>query len=69
MAKRTFKIEIVAGRGGTCVVIDDYRVCGSKPWGGGSVVQSWTVPEAELMRALKIERPVTDPTDGGGNVR
>ena len=46
-------IEIIKGVGGLCVSINDYRVCGNKPWGGGVVIASWkTVPMKDITQAL-----------------
>lgn len=44
----TVKIEIVSGVEGPCLVIDDWRVAGPKPWGGGKVLYSFDVPRKKL---------------------
>lgn len=53
MGERTFTLEVVSGRAGPCACLDDYRICGPKPWGSGSVVHKWTVRESDLRRAMK----------------
>ena len=45
-------IEIVCGVEGKCIVINAYRVAGSKPWCGGTVENRWVVDKQEFFRAL-----------------
>lgn len=33
--------EIVRGVEGDCLVLDDTRICGPKPWGGGHVINTF----------------------------
>ena len=47
-------IEIVNGCEGKSVYINDYRVAGSKPWGGGTVERSWTANKKDILKALGI---------------
>jgi hypothetical protein len=49
---REVDIEIVGGCEGSCLVINNYRVCGSKPWGGGKVKYSWkSVSIKEIIKS------------------
>lgn len=43
-ADEALEIQVIQGVEGKCLVINDYRVSGPKPWGGGTVIDSWTVP-------------------------
>jgi len=36
----SIKVEIIAGPTSNCVSLDDHRIAGPKPWGGGSVTLS-----------------------------
>lgn len=45
----TTTIDIVGG----ALYIDEYRVAGGKPWGGGSVSKSWTVKRSSLKKDLE----------------
>lgn len=54
MNNEKVKIEIVSGCEGKCIYINDYRVAGSKPWGGGTTEKSWTVDKGEILKALGI---------------
>ena len=47
---RLVKIEIIKGPEGLCVAVDDYRLCGSKPWGGGRVIAKWEVDASDFYR-------------------
>lgn len=33
--------EVVRGVEGCCLVLDDLRIAGPKPWGGGTVIHAW----------------------------
>ena len=53
--------EVVCGAEGDCLLLDDTRICGPKPWGGGTVTKTFhtdeaysVVPKDELDR-LKAE--------------
>lgn len=46
-------LEIIDGGEGKCVCINSYRVCGNKPWGGGSLLYSFSVPMSEIKKALE----------------
>lgn len=52
------RIEIleISGVEGNSLYIDDFRVAGGKPWGGGSVVQKWSVPISELLSVPVIQK-------------
>jgi len=49
------KIELVSGVEGNSIYLNDTRICGSKPWGGGSVIKKWTTSIWEIERALGIK--------------
>jgi hypothetical protein len=55
---QTVVVEIVHGRGGDCLCINDQRVAGPKPWGGGTVTKRFAVPVSELQ--LVIDRASSD---------
>jgi len=58
------KVEIVDGVEGPCVVVNDRRVAGPKPWGGGTTMRSWLVPEETITNALFGLRQPDDPQGG-----
>ena len=39
------KFEIVSGVDGKSLYIDDTRVAGPRPWGGGTIVDAFTTDE------------------------
>ncbi len=45
-------VEIIQGVEGPCVAINDMRVAGPKPWGGGKVIMRWKTTRAEIMASL-----------------
>jgi len=53
MKKNPTKIEIVQGVEGQCLVVNDYRVAGPKPWGGGTVIKTWVREKKDFKEALK----------------
>lgn len=46
------KVELINGVEGQCVAVNDYRICGPKPWGGGSIAKSWTTDKNDVLRAF-----------------
>ena len=53
--RETAKIEVVKGVGGLSVYINDYRVAGQKPWGGGKSVLAVLVAVSDIKKALAEE--------------
>ncbi len=51
------KIDWVVGAGGAGLYLDDQRISGNKPWGGGEVKRSWEVDPKELRAVLYREDP------------
>lgn len=48
------KVELVRGQfGHMALYVNDYRVAGTKPWGGGPVVWSGYIDREDLEVALK----------------
>jgi len=54
-AKAWCKVTLVAGPGGYAVYVNDVRVCGEKPWGGGNVVADWRPLASDVELALKAK--------------
>ena len=55
------KFEIVSGVEGKSLYIDETRVAGPKPWGGGTIVDAFTTDERYVpertCRNIKAETP------------
>ncbi len=47
-------IEVVEGVAGKALVVSEHRVAGPKPWGGGTVTDTWQVDRSELEKALGV---------------
>ena len=43
MKKEMVEINIVQGVEGQSLYLNDYRIEGSKPWGGGKIKQTWMI--------------------------
>lgn len=54
-------IEIISGVEGHCVTLNNYRVAGQKPWGGGQVVHSFQTKQSQIDRALCRAQPESKP--------
>jgi len=52
--KNKILIEVISGKLGQSLSINNMRVCGSKPLGGGSVIQKWNADRENIIRALGI---------------
>lgn len=49
------KISVCEWRGRVhCVYLNDYRVAGGKPWGGGETVAEWDVPIERLVGVITL---------------
>jgi len=46
------QIEIIQGVGGLCITINDYRICGNKAYGGGTVLKTWKIPTSLITDHL-----------------
>lgn len=46
------RIMLVNGVEGMALYINETRVAGPKPWGGGTEVKSWVTDEENIIRAL-----------------
>lgn len=53
MANKHICIDEIRGCEGNCITINDYRVAGPKPWGGGIVVKNWVADVDNVIRALR----------------
>lgn len=65
---RRHRVSIVAGVEGPGVYLNNIRIAGYKPWGGGHLVGEWPLSEDDLQRAVKrgeIAPPADD--DHAGN--
>ncbi len=48
------KVEVITGPEGQCLSINDIRVAGPKPWGGGVVSMTWNIDDKYIKEALNI---------------
>lgn len=44
------KIEIIKGISGLSIYVDDFRICGSKPYGGGITIKTWNITDYKLVK-------------------
>ena len=51
ITKKIHKICIVDGVAGTAIYLNDFRIAGPKPWGGGNVTHEWKVKNEDLRNA------------------
>lgn len=49
------KVEVIGSATGSSLYINDFRVCGNKPWGGGTVIRKWVTSKQYILKALKKE--------------
>ncbi len=47
----TYRICVVQGVEGPSIYLNDFRIAGPKPWGGGSVIYEWEVGDEDLDMA------------------
>lgn len=52
-------IEVVSGPEGPSVYINEYRVAGPKPWGGGNVTHRFITKKENVEEGIGYEFPET----------
>ena len=52
MEHKHYSLELIEGVEGNSLYLNDYRIAGPKPWGGGAVIKSWKVRLDDLQRAI-----------------
>lgn len=50
---KTVEMALVRGVEGYAIYLENYRIAGSKPWGGGEVIASWQVDSKDILKAMK----------------
>ena len=53
MSDKTIPIMVVAGVEGPSLYVNNFRIVGNKPWGGGKTIYQWEVPLEKLLQYLK----------------
>jgi hypothetical protein len=56
------KLDLVEGVEGQCIYLNDRRICGPKPWGGGRTIKTWDVEVQRIEDALTKGGPGIPPT-------
>ena len=52
---KTVRIEEIRGCEGNCITINDTRIAGPKPWGGGHVIKKWDARVDHILKALGVD--------------
>jgi hypothetical protein len=55
MKDKSSELYLVGVVEGKSVYLNDCRIAGNKPWGGGKVISSWKVNSKEIADQLPIE--------------
>lgn len=56
MNKKYARIDIVRGVEGIALYINDFRVVGPKPWGGGKYIKQWeSVNVSDILKAIGLD--------------
>ena len=50
---REIEVSLIKGVEGNSISLNNYRICGSKPWGGGQVLKTWTTSIKDIQSALE----------------
>lgn len=48
----TMTLILCRGVEGDCIYLNNHRIVGPKPWGGGTTIKEWKVTRNEVLRAL-----------------
>jgi hypothetical protein len=60
MPEDTVQVVLMRGVEGPSLYIDNYRICGNKPWGGGSIIKEWSAQRRDILTALGIKPKAKD---------
>lgn len=66
--EEALEIEVIKGVEGNCLVINDTRVAGSKPWGGGTVIHKFTVPVKKIPAIQSLNAQETKKAEVRGQL-
>lgn len=55
MDKKSVCIQEIRGCEGNCITINDTRIAGPKPWGGGYVIKKWDARVDHILKALGVD--------------
>lgn len=47
-----FELKLCSGVSGQSVYLNDYRIAGAKPLGGGTIVKKWSVRPKDIVSAV-----------------
>jgi hypothetical protein len=47
------RVDIVKGVEGLAIYINDFRIVGPKPWGGGKIVHTFVADVKDIKEAIK----------------
>lgn len=59
---RSLSLTLVEGVEGPSVYLNDRRIAGPKPWGGGQVAREWKVSSEDVYSALERDAAPVKPT-------
>lgn len=51
--KRGVLVTLIQGVEGPAIYINNHRIAGPKPWGGGKIVKEWKASAVEIQKAMK----------------
>jgi len=59
-------IKYCSGVAGNSLRINDFRVAGPKPWGGGETIKEWNITDPEDLRYIRdeIDAELKEQTNG-----
>ncbi len=64
MSARKFDLILCEGVEGKSVYLNDYRIAGPKPWGGGKVLQAWKVSADDIQMSGVLSRRTRKQDEG-----
>lgn len=50
--EKLFSLVYCRGVEGNSVYLNDYRIAGPKPWGGGEIIKEWSVRIEDILNAI-----------------
>lgn len=53
-----FELAIISGVEGRSISLNEYRVTGPKPWGGGTIEKRWVITSSDIAEALRMDEKI-----------
>jgi hypothetical protein len=69
MSEDKYEVLFMQGVEGPSIYINDYRICGNKPWGGGTIGHKWQTTLDSIINAIPALTALREEVENQRNKR